>query len=835
MPLRFHHSLFVALLSGTAIAPAYAQEAPAAAPPTTLAQAEPEEDEEEGGDEIVVTGVRRPPPGAVPGPIEPEIQLDAREIRSYGAGSINELLDALSPQTQSGRGRGGGRPVILLNGRRISSFAEIRDIPPEALLRVDILPEEAALQFGYRADQRVVNFVLRRRFRAITTEADFGFATDGGRPVYEAEANYLRIMRNGRWSVAAEIERSDDLLESERSLGDPFRTLSPASLQASFNGIYSQALSERVTGTLNGRFEINSSDSLLGLGPDDGLGFAQPIRRDSNSWTGHLGLSLNGDLSDWRWSLTSNYDRGRSESFTDSRIDGVAPRDRSLTRSELANADLLFAGPAFRLPAGEARTSVTVGAERQGLASETFRTGLTQFRDLSRTEFRGQANLDLPITSRREGVLGAIGDLSANASARIEHLSDFGTLTTFNYGLNWEPIDAINLRATMTHEDGAPSTSQLGDPFIATTGVTVFDFVRGETVDITRFDGGNPNLLSDSRRVFSLGARIRPIAGKDLVLTANYTDTRVRNPIASVPAATAEIEAAFPGRFVRDADGRLVSVDARPVNFLRSDREELRWGVNFSAPLGPQPTRPEGGFRRRGGGAEGGGQPSGDRPAGETGQHPAGQPAEAGQRREGGQRGGGGGGRGFGGRGFGGFGGGGGGGGRIQLSLYHTWRFEDSVLIRQGVPELDFLNGSAASSRGGRSRHEIEAQANLSRNGFGGRLTVNWLSGTTVDNVAGSNLNFSDYATVNLRLFANLGQQRSLVEAVPFLRGSRLSLSIDNVLNSRPDVRDAFGLTPDAYRPARLDPLGRTIRISFRKQFFPGFRPPPARASGGLE
>src|SRR5688572_31269508 len=122
-------------------------------------------DEEEESEAIIVTGVRRPLPGAVPGNVEPEIQLDPREIRTYGAGSLNELLDALSPQTQSGRGRGGERPVVLLNGRRISSFAEIRDIPPEALLRVDILPEEAALQLG-RSEERRVGKECRSRWSA---------------------------------------------------------------------------------------------------------------------------------------------------------------------------------------------------------------------------------------------------------------------------------------------------------------------------------------------------------------------------------------------------------------------------------------------------------------------------------------------------------------------------------------------------------------------------------------------------------------------------------------------------------------------------------------------
>ena len=97
--------------------------------------------------------------------------LDARDIRAYGANNITDLLAALAPQTGSAQGRGGGRPVVLLNGHRISGFREIRSIPTEAIERVEILPEEVALTYGYRADQRVVNFVLRERFRALTTEA----------------------------------------------------------------------------------------------------------------------------------------------------------------------------------------------------------------------------------------------------------------------------------------------------------------------------------------------------------------------------------------------------------------------------------------------------------------------------------------------------------------------------------------------------------------------------------------------------------------------------------------------------------------------------------------
>ena len=42
-------------------------------------------------------------------------------------------------------------------------------------------------------------------------------------------------------------------------------------------------------------------------------------------------------------------------------------------------------------------------------------------------------------------------------------------------------------------------------------------------------------------------------------------------------------------------------------------------------------------------------------------------------------------------------------------------------------------------------------------------------------------LNFGDLATFNLRLFADLNQVPKLTEKLPFLKGSRLRLSVDNL------------------------------------------------------
>lgn len=185
----------------------------------------------------------------------------------------------------------------------------------------------------------------------------------------------------------------------------------------------------------------------------------------------------------------------------------------------------------------------------------------------------------------------------------------------------------------------------------------------------------------------------------------------------------------------------------------------------------------------------------------------------------------GGGGRGPGGGGGGMFGGPGGMGGRWSIAAYHTVRFQDDILIRPGVPVLDLLNGSATGSTGGSARHQIEFDGGWFYKGIGFRGNGTWQSGTTVVGgpVAGggtaSDLHFSPLFTVNLRAFVNLDMQTSLVEAVPFLKGSRIRLSVNNLFNDRLNVTDGQGAVPLRYQPGLIDPLGRTLEISFRKQF----------------
>jgi hypothetical protein len=776
--------------------------------PQTAAEAEAELESEE---DIVVTGSRQPR-GSVIGDIKPEVVLSGRDIRAYGASNIGELLAELAPLTGSIQGRGSeGGPVVLLGGRRISGFREIRDLPPEAIQRVDILPEEVALKYGYRADQKVVNIVLRRRFNAVTAEASTSLATAGGRQVHEADLNYLRLGNGSRFSIDGEYSHSNPLFESDRNVidADPNRTLLAASDAAKLNATYNRTILGNVSATISG--ELEGANTRAGLGSADN---GEALLRDSRTRTGVLNYALTGDLDKWRWSLNGGYTRDWSTTLTDRDYGIGVQRDRAKSVAETIESEGTFSGSLFDLPAGAVTTTLKAGFSLRDISGESRRAGIITPTDLSRDQGTGQANIDVPIF--RDGPIGA---LSATVNGSVDQLSDFGTLGSVGYGFNWRPADAVRLIGSVTHEQGAPTIQQLGSPLIVTPNVRIFDLTTGQTVEATTVTGGNPNLAADRRRVLKLGATIKPLSGTDLTLLANYTDSRIDNPIASFPTATPEIEAAFPDRFDRDGAGTLVRIDNRPVNFDSSRQRQIRWGLNWSVPLkAPPPTGTDGHpltpeqieerramFRDR---ARGGDGPEGGPGASGSGVRPAG---------------GFGGGRGPGGFGRGGFGGGR--QGRVQFSLFHTWRLEDTILIRPGVPELDLLGGSAVGARGGQPRHEIEFNAGYNRNGIGVRLNGTWEGGTTIlANPGGApspeDLSFGSLFTANLRVFADLSQQRALVQKAPFFRGSRITLSVNNLLNQRLDVRDSSGAVPVGYQPNLLDPLGRSVKLSFRKLFF---------------
>jgi len=849
-----HRLLFAgSLVAFAAATPAFAADQPVPDSPPVATGAGPatgeQPDETDPANQIVVVaGSLR---GQVETPQAPIETLDEADIASYGAASVTDLLAALAPQTGSGRGRGAGMPVMLLNGQRISSFREMRNIPPEAIRRVEILPEEVALKFGYSPDQRVVNIVLKPQFSAFTGELGYGQPWRGGTSTSKGELSLFNVSGQNRLNLTGSYQRTSPLLEGERNLvqangslpgvstdPDPAfaRTLINTSSDANLNAVWSRGLGEKGVGgllTLNATVDRADTLGLSGLntvvlvGPNGAGGtpgpsavrtFGDPLTVTTQTDTVSGGVTFNKSLGKWQLTATVDANRAESDTRIERRanttalvdaaasgaldINGPLPQvatggyDRAYTTTNTVSSLVTLIGKPVHLPGGDVAMTARAGYSYASINSQDSRSIAAA--NLTRSDFSVGVNLGIPITSRRENFGGAIGNLTLNLSGGLDHLSDFGTLKDWTVGLTWAPTETLNLQATYIVNEQAPSLNNLGAPQTQTLNVPVYDFSRNETALVTVTGGGNPLLRRETDRDLKFGLNWQLPFLKSSNLIVEYFRNNSDNVTAAFPVLTPDIEAAFPGRVTRQVcgvgapatcvPGRLLAIDRRPVTFANEVASRLRYGVNVTGNLGKAPPGGMGGM----GGGQGGGRGG----------------------RGGGMRGGGGGPPG-------GMMGAPGGQGRWSFSVYHTIQFENRVLVTPGGPVLDLLSGDALTS-GGVARQSLEFEGGMFYKGIGLRASGSYTGSTRIDGTGApgsSDLRFGSLAKLNLRAFIDLGQQKRLTKASSFFKGARLAFRVDNIFDARQKVLDSTGTVPVSYQPDLLDPQGRFIGIELRKQF----------------
>jgi hypothetical protein len=607
------------------------------------------------GDEIVVSGKRIR--GQLLVDQAPLLQLDENAIAAEGVTSITDLIAQISAQTGSARGRGGERPVILVNGIRIGSFREFASYPPEALARVEVFPEEVAQRFGFPPDRRVINLILKENYSNREVEFELEAPSRGGFVRTEQDFGTLRIADGGRFNLDFELNDASMLTEDERDIiqtpgsvsgvpGDPaqaeYRSLRADTFGFEGNLSWAKALIDSGTSlSANLNYVRNESRSLDGLNTvvltaDSAVpgilrtfGEDTPLTRRSSTDRISTAGSLTRPVNNFR--LTTTFDGSLSESETriDRRFDTTALElaalagtlapdgplpttadagfDIARSRNITGQSQTTLEGPLGELPAGEVLATFDFGLDWQRIESGDTRSN--QDVTLTRRTLSTGANVVVPITSRRAGVADALGTFTLNLQAGVEDLSDFGVLGDWNAGLNWSPIDGLDLSATYIWREVAPGLAALGNPVITNFNVPVFDFTNGETVLADVTTGGNPALPAETQRDWKFAANWQLPFWDNTRLTVEYIRNRSDNVVSAFPQITPEIEAAFPGRVTRDADGRLIAIDRRAVSFAetRANRVQFIFSTNGSIGGSADGGGGRGGF---GGGRGAGGPPA---------------------------------------------------------------------------------------------------------------------------------------------------------------------------------------------------------------------------------
>lgn len=726
-------------------------------------------------DNVTVTSERR---GAAAGYIPPENVLTRQEVRATGATDINELLEALAPQIGSVRGRQDEPALLLLDGQRVSGFRELRDIPVDAIDRVEILPESVSLTYGFAAHQRVVNVVLRRRYRTTAGLLRGAAASEGDYANGAADVTRVMIGDGTRTVLNLHADGHSGLTEDERDIwGDDGsgQTRSLVDSRYDVRGTFTHGRRIGAVG-VTGNIELDHQEGKALAGRDESSG--RTLVRNTIRDDLHAGLTLTGRAFDWQWSATGNADASRDVETADRAMTPAG--DRAVTRSVSGDIDVVANGSFVRVPAGAVGMTMGLGVRAQSLDSDYRSDGVAHPGAADRRSGSALVSIDLPLSRRRTEV-AALGNLLLNANARTEYLSDAGTLNTLGAGVHWSPVPRIELTANWTREDVAPTAQQIAGTVVTAPGTRLSDFGTGAAVVATLVTGGNPDLQAERGSVVLLGANLRLTADGSLRLRADFARSRTRNPVFTPFGATPALETTFPERFTRDEEGNLSSVDLRPLNADSTRRNSLRVGVDLSLPsasLPPADTElplPGAGRDIRVDRSSG----DGASPRVRTLFSPTV-------------------------------------GRRFTLSLTDTVAFVDEMVLRDQL-KLDYLRGDAAGPTGGRARHEIEGRAGYHDNGVGGLLSARWRSRTSIVLADDSTIRFPSHAMLDLRLFVHLDQRPGLVSRHPWLDGVTIRLEISNLFNTRPRPRNADGSTPPGLQGNLLDPIGRTIGVSFRK------------------
>jgi len=787
-------SAAVLLILGLGAGTAHAQAA-AAAPPVSAKDSADAEDAAQAAEEaqnaIVVTGQRLR--GAVATTVPAEASISATAIRALGAADLEEVFEDLAPEIGTGGNAATGQagaPVVLVNGQRIAGFSSVKDFPPEAVDRIEVFPEKVALEYGYRADQRVVNIVLRSRYHALTLLARDTLAPDNWRGIYRAKVDLVRIDDKSHWNIDLDYRHEDPIFAGSTLAGPsadggslPRHTFATQDDHLTVSGDATRALGG-ITAELTGSLDLDAMQSRPGLSDEDGDLLAAngqsdrvtgPFQRIDQSVEAQTALTLNGTISSWHWSFIGRLDETTRVTRTDDAV-GAGGLDAILLPSpglighrcgagvdgdcvstdvRTASGDYYLNGNLLSLPAGAITASLRTGFAFSGIRSDSPLTQPGTVHD--RDEGNVQANLDVPITARAS----AVGKITAGVNGELRQLSDFGTLSTIGSTLEWAPAERFDLLASYSREQQAPTLVQLDEGALATPDLREYDFVNNNTAIVQRTDGGNDDLERQTSQIEKLRLQFSPLRAVNLALSAEYTIQRTRNPIATLTAATAATMAAFPDRFTRDDDGYLTAIDVSPVNLDRRDQQQLRWGLNYSTAFG-----------------------SAHAPMGNNG---ATKPPVRDQ---------------------------------FQIALYHTWRFQDDVVLRDGEPRLNLLDGNIISDGGGTPTHEIELQTTVSTGAWSADVNAVWQSRTTANSgpLLNDRLTFSQGVTFNLRLQINMSDLGWLNRKLPWLRGN-LNLSADNLLGAHTTVHGPGGVVPLAYEQSYLNPTGRTFRLTLRKRF----------------
>lgn len=459
-----------------------------------------------------------------------------------GAGLINSNVNSTSSANL--RGLGPDATLTLLNGHRLpydSAFGgvDISAIPLAALDRIEVVPDGASALYGSDAVAGVVNVILRRDFTGVATSAQIGASTDGGYFRQQADIVAGTTWDGGGILVAYDFAHNSDIEARQRSYAaslDPDASLYPSQKRHAVTLSAHQNIARGVTAKLDALYSRRESRTV-----SESMVSRTLFQPEVESYT--VAPSVEMDWGGgWQAKLVGVFGRDRTRyATTITPFPGTERLISGCFCNSVTALEVGAEGPLFELAGGSARLAVGGGFRNNGLNySRLVNATATQSFDVTRRSRYAYGEIYLPFVSPDQGVRG-VSTLSLSGAIRYEDYSGLDRLATPRLGLTYAPESDLTLRASWARSFKAPTLYQQYIPSEAYL-LPAIAFGAGSGASTVFYStGGNPDLKSERAKSWTAGFEFRPKLLEGLNVSATWFDIRysdrVVQPIAGSIAA----------------------------------------------------------------------------------------------------------------------------------------------------------------------------------------------------------------------------------------------------------------------------------------------------------
>lgn len=532
--------------------------------------------------DVVVTARRRPKP--LDG-VKPQDSLSTDFLAVYGARSIGDLIEKL-------RDERGGRPFsIIVNGRRLSSVADLMALPAEALQSIQLYSPTEGARFGFTGPEQLLNLQLKAHFRFFSLDMEGSGSTDGGAESVKDAGSGAVIDNDYRWNGNVSVRADAGLLASQRPRD-------PVGGDGLADGQSLVARSRRL-------------DALFGASRPVGDGTLDM------TMTAQMSRSLNrtsaavSQTSDTNsLSISESYNRQILGLFGSVSAQVHAQQSRLRTAGSCAATDVACVqqavdsnnvGGSLGMNLSGKLAKLPTGMVQLNLSARRF-TELTGVRDRVGTLDRqtvysgtsGSGGLTVPLVPANGALSKWLGSLEVTPSIDYSGADGLGAAWGRNIGLRWVPFDGLSIDGALGRSTSLPSNDDINAPATILVGRTAYDYRVGALVPVERIVGGAP-LPPQTMRDTRISAVFSKMLGrKSLFAQVNYSSNAIDRPPFSIVDPSLFLERAFPERFVRDAAGTLIRIDTRPLSAERRSIESLSGSISVGGRLGGVPPKSDG-------------------------------------------------------------------------------------------------------------------------------------------------------------------------------------------------------------------------------------------------